>query len=70
MNRRQFLVLATSITVADCTGTRRGGESHRFRFGGLAGIDRDGFEDVENAGIAYEHVIETSGTYEYVCEPQ
>ncbi len=33
------------------------------------GADWQGHQPIEDAGFEYEHTFETTGTYEYVCEP-
>jgi len=33
------------------------------------GANWEGYPDIENTGFEYEHTFETTGTYEYVCEP-
>ncbi|GAA0680596.1 plastocyanin/azurin family copper-binding protein [Natronoarchaeum mannanilyticum] len=33
------------------------------------GANWEGHETIEDAGFEYEHTFETTGTYEYVCEP-
>jgi len=33
------------------------------------GANWEGHQPIEDAGFEYEHTFETTGTYEYVCEP-
>ncbi|HMB49927.1 MAG TPA: plastocyanin/azurin family copper-binding protein [Natronoarchaeum rubrum] len=33
------------------------------------GANWEGYPEIANAGTEYEHTFETTGTYEYVCEP-
>jgi len=33
------------------------------------GANWEGYGTIEDAGFEYEHTFETTGTYEYVCEP-